>query len=319
MGSIHHANAKTTVRIRKEIQDSEESISTLAAKYNLNPKTIMKWKHAGRACDKTNPRSRSLTETEEQMICEFRKKTLLPLDDVYTSLKDAIPRLTRSNLHRCLVRYGLNRLPDGEGETPKDKKKFKEYPPGFVHVDITEVRTEEGKLYMFVGVDRATRYVYLEVHSSMTAEVSVSFLKNLYADCPFKITKILTDNGAQFTYALLAEHLRPKDKDHPFDAVCKQLGIEHRLTQFRHPWTNGMVEIRNKLIKNHTTRRYHYTSAEELKTHLMSFLLHYNIKRKLRVLNYNSPYDKILEHYDKCPGEFKENPHHKIMGLNTCF
>jgi hypothetical protein len=37
MGSLHHANAKTTVRVCKEIQESKESLSTLAARYNLNP------------------------------------------------------------------------------------------------------------------------------------------------------------------------------------------------------------------------------------------------------------------------------------------
>ena len=72
----------------------------------------------------------------------------------------------------------------------------------------------------------------------MTVEISQSFLKNLIAHCPFKITKVLTDNGVQFTYALLSEHLRPKGKIHPFDAVCENHNIEHGLTQFRHPWTN---------------------------------------------------------------------------------
>ncbi|ETZ07128.1 integrase core domain protein [Holospora obtusa F1] len=62
------------------------------------------------------------------------------------------------------------------------------------------------------------------------------FLRNIIEHYPFKITKIFTDNGSQFTYALLAEHLRPKL--HPFNAICKAHKIEHKLTQFRHPWTN---------------------------------------------------------------------------------
>ena len=45
MGNILHLNAKTTIRIRKEIQESKESVLKLAKKYNLNPKTIQKWKH----------------------------------------------------------------------------------------------------------------------------------------------------------------------------------------------------------------------------------------------------------------------------------
>ena len=84
------------------------------------------------------------------------------------------------------------------------KKRFKDYPIGFIHINITEVRTKEGKCYLFVAIDRATKYVYTELHPTMTVVISTKFLKNLIAHCPFIISEILTDNGAQFTYALLA-------------------------------------------------------------------------------------------------------------------
>jgi hypothetical protein len=77
--------------------------------------------------------------------------------------------------------------------------------------------------------------------------------------------------------------------EHPFDAVCQQLGIGHRTTQFRHPWTNGQVEITNKTIKQATTKQFHYTNASELKTHLMTFLLYYNHQRPLKALSFKNP------------------------------
>lgn len=244
MGSLLHGNAKTTPRIRKEIQESLESAPKLAKRLNLNVKTVLKWKKSDIVEDKRSgpkkPKS-ALSDTQQQVICEFRRVSKLPLDDVYIALKDQIPELSRSNLHRCLKRNGLNVLPKEELAV-REKKKFNDYPIGFVHIDITQVRTKEGKCYLFVAIDRTTKYVYVELHATMTTDVSQSFLKNLIAHCPFKITKILTDNGAQFTYALLAEHMRPKGKKHPFDLICAAHKIEHRLTQFRHPWTNGQVE-----------------------------------------------------------------------------
>ena len=115
MGGIHHANAKTTARIRKEIQDSDETIAQLSERLSLNPKTVLYWKHAGRVTDKKSgpkePRSTVLSEAEEQSICEFRRLTRFSLDDVFVLLRDQIPALTRSNLHRCLKRHNLNRLP----------------------------------------------------------------------------------------------------------------------------------------------------------------------------------------------------------------
>lgn len=80
MGNIHHANAKTTVRIRKEIQESTESIAKLAVRYQLNPKTIIKWLKSLDCNDKKSgaitPRS-SLSDRDQQIICEFRRVTFL--------------------------------------------------------------------------------------------------------------------------------------------------------------------------------------------------------------------------------------------------
>jgi len=77
----------------------------------------------------------------------------LPLDDCLYALQTSIPHLSRSSLHRCLQRHNISRLPDVDGEV-KPRKKFKQYPIGYFHIDIAEVRTEEGKLYLFVAIDQ---------------------------------------------------------------------------------------------------------------------------------------------------------------------
>ncbi|MDR0727882.1 MAG: IS481 family transposase, partial [Puniceicoccales bacterium] len=113
MGYVLHGSAKTTHRIRKEIHDSKESIATLAVRYGVNFKTILKWKHREDVADhKSGPKKvrSSLNEMEQAVVCEFRRVTKLPLDDVFIALRDKIPALTRSNLHRCLQRNGLSRL-----------------------------------------------------------------------------------------------------------------------------------------------------------------------------------------------------------------
>ena len=292
MGNLLHGGAKTTPRIRKEIQNSDKSIAALARQYGINPKTVRYWKNAGTTADKkSGPKTRvsSLTELEQQAICEVRRNLQLSLDDLFIVFKPGIPKLTRSNLHRCLQHHGLSRLPK---EKKVAKKPFKAYPIGYMHVDITELLTDMGKQYLFVAIDRATKYIYIELHQRMTMDNAVQFLRNLQQDCIFNITHILTDNGAQFTYKLLAAHLRP-DKPHPFTALCKTLEIEHRTTQFRHPWTNGQVEITNKIIKQATTKKYHYADFDELKRHLMIFLLYYNYQRPLKSLKLKTPWQLV--------------------------
>ena len=91
------------------------------------------------------------------MVFAFRRHTLLPLDDCLYALQPTIPHLTRSSLHRCLQRHGISRLPDMDGDKPM-KQRFKRYPIGFFHIDIAELRTAEGKLYLFEVIDRTSKF-----------------------------------------------------------------------------------------------------------------------------------------------------------------
>ena len=51
----------------------------------------------------------------------------------------------------------ISRLPDIAGDKPT-RLKFKRYPIGFFHIDIAEIQTVEGKLYLFVGIDRTSKF-----------------------------------------------------------------------------------------------------------------------------------------------------------------
>ncbi|GFD66721.1 hypothetical protein ksw1_26980 [Staphylococcus aureus] len=137
MGSVLHGSARTTPRIRAELQASKASTRSLAAEYGLNPKTVRKWRGRTTTVDEpmgpTAPKSTVLTPAEEVIVVAFRQKTLLPLDDVLGCLRQTIPNLSRSALHRCLQRHGISRLP-GE-ETAEKRKRFKTYEIGYVHID----------------------------------------------------------------------------------------------------------------------------------------------------------------------------------------
>src|SRR5262245_34435019 len=142
MGQLLYGSARMTAAVRRATQQSQESIAKLAKRYDLNPKTVAKWKKRSHVEDvpmgPKQPRSTVLSTEEEALIVAFRKHTLLPLDDCLYALQETIPYLTRSALHRCLKRHGINRLPNMESDKPA-KKKFKPYPLGYVPIDIAEV------------------------------------------------------------------------------------------------------------------------------------------------------------------------------------
>ena len=109
----------------------------------------------------------------------LRRHTLLPLDDCRYALPATIPHLTRSAFHRLLQRHGISRLPEVDGDKP-GKQDFKTYPVGFFHIEIAEVRTEEGKLHLFVAVDRLSKLVFTQLHATADRPTACGFLE---ADC----------------------------------------------------------------------------------------------------------------------------------------
>jgi len=321
MGQVLHGSATTTHAIRTAIQRSQASAAELSQTYGINPKTVLKWKQ--RACvedRKTGPKrphSTVLSIEEEAVIVAFRRHTLLPLDDCLYSLQPTIPHLTRSSLHRCLQRHGISRLPDVTGDKPP-KKKFKRYPIGYFHIDIAEVQTKEGKLHLYVAIDRTSKFAFVQLVDKANRKTASAFLEALVAAVPYKINIVLTDNGIQFTFP-------PRYKDgptarymtHMFDMRCHENGIEHRLTKIKHPWTNGQVERMNRTIKEATVKRFHYEDHNQLRTHLTDFINAYNYARRLKTLKGLTPYEYICKIWTKEPERFILNPTHQMPGLNT--
>src|SRR5215213_9819844 len=201
MGQVLHGSATTTKAVRRAIQVRQESVRALARRYGVSPTTVQKWRKRQTVADARmgpkQPRSTVLSIDEEAVIVAFRRHTLLPLDDCLSARQPTIPHLTRSSLPRCLQRHGIARLPDTDGDKPK-RSRFKADPIGFFHIDIAEVHTEEGRLSLFVAVDRTSKFAFAELHETATRRVAGDFLRHLIAAVPDRVHTVLTDNGTQF-------------------------------------------------------------------------------------------------------------------------
>src|SRR4029077_6382433 len=299
MGQILHGRATTTHAVRAAIQRSKAPLKELAAQYGLNHKTVAKWRKRAFVNDvpmgPKAPRSTVLSPEEEAIVVAFRKHTLLPLDDCLYALQATIPNLTRSSLHRCLKRHGISRLPEIAGDKVS-KKPFKRYPIGYFHIDIAEVRTGEGKLYLFVAIDRTSKFAFAQLHPTANVKTAANFLAALIKAVPYRIHTVLTDNGIQF-----GDSIRHRSgptaryRMHMFDRVCREHEIEHRFTKPNHPWTNGQAERMNRSLKEATIKRYHYETHRQLKEHLAAFLDAYNFAKRLKTLRGLTPYEAICK------------------------
>ena len=306
-----HKNATTTPAIRAEIQKATGSDYALAEQYRVGRDTIRRWRKRDSVQDASHTPHRlqtTLNVGQEELVIYLRTQLLLPLDDLLAVVREFIePAMSRSALDRLLRRRGHNRLPVPDKPT-NTTQPFKAYMPGYVHVDVKylpQMADETARRYVFVAIDRATRWVFIAIKSHKTAAAARSFLNAVAKAAPFKIQTLLTDNGKEFTDRLFGSRAKEASGAHEFDTLCEALGIEHRLTRPRTPKTNGMVERFNGRLEQ-VLRSHHFHSGEDLEQTLLRYVWLYNQHLPQKALNHETPVQALKRWQRSDPGLFSK-------------
>jgi transposase-like protein len=304
-----HAKARTTPAIRAEIQESTNTVAELAKRFGVCENTIRKWKSRSSTEDKSHTRHRlgqSTSPEEEALILGLRNDVALGLDDILEVMHRCVnPKLSRSAIYRCLKRYGVSACPSVPAEK-ETHQPFEETPFGFVHIDLKELTRLQGqKQYVFVAIERQTRFVYVEVIDTKKATTIRECLLRFLDSFPYVHT-ILTDNGSEFTdRGAVSKKNKPHDKpsgEHVFDVLCRERGIEHRLTRPYRPQTNGMVERFNRRLSE-ALRRYpitqkhrnRFSCKEDRVAYIKDFVYAYN-RTRLKCIGYKAPLEHLHNH-----------------------
>lgn len=91
------------------------------------------------------------------------------------------------------------------------------------------MRTEEGRQYLFVAIDRTSKVAFAELHPRATRMVAADFLRRVLDKLPYKVHTVLADNGVQLT--LQPHQWFPGGRI--FARICRAFGVEHCLTNRR--------------------------------------------------------------------------------------
>src|SRR3712207_2969196 len=291
-----HPRARTTPAVRAEIARSCEPSGVLAQRYGVSTETIRKWRKRGPAdCQDHSSRPHKLpwkaTEEERAIVCALRRATGFPLDDLTFVVTHFLPHLNRDAVYRILKAEGLNRLPPAD-RTRKPHGTFKEYELGFVHLDVKhlpKLRDRDGvtcKRYLYVAIDRCSRWVHLAVKDDETQASAVTFLKEAVRAMPFQVTHVLTDRGSCFTADA-------------FERACRKLRVEHRTTRPYTPRTNGMAERFNGRVQREVLGITIH-SHRDLEVLLHGFNHAFNARRQ-RVLGGVSPDEAVQRRLEAEP------------------
>jgi len=310
-----HSQATTTPKVRAAIQASAEPASALAERFGTTEQTVYKWKHRDSVHDRSHTPHRlqtTLTPAQEAVAVVLRKTLLVSLDDLLAVVREFLnPEVSRSGLDRCLRRHGVGNLRDLQAKAPRPvHKTFKAYEPGYLHIDVKylpQMAEETSRRYLFVAIDRATRWVFIRVFKSKTAANARRFLRDLERACPIRIRTILTDNGKEFTDRLFGLRKRPATGKHEFDLLCADLCIEHRLAPPAHPQTNGMVERFNGRIED-VLQSHRFHSGEDMETTLHRYVLLYNQQLPQSALGSRTPMKTMKDWHQSHPQLFVKSP-----------
>ncbi|MDP2260314.1 MAG: DDE-type integrase/transposase/recombinase [Caulobacter sp.] len=315
-----HANAATTPKTRAYIQGSALSVAELVRELGVSEGTVRRWKTRRDVSDRSS-RPHALATgfsfEEEEIAVGLRTDLGLSLDDLLEVMRRCLrPDISRSALHRCLKRRGVSgkaRASEPPAQT------FDPTPFGYVHVDLKHLpRLERRPAYVFVAIERTTRFVHAEIIQERSGQTVAGCLRRFLQAFGYPVHTVLTDNGSEFTDRFGDARWRTRDKgtgNHPFDRVCQDHAIKHRLTKPYRPQTNGMVERFNRrladAIRGHTPSganggKNRFADTAQRDTFILTFVKDYN-RTRLRCLGHKAPAEVL----DNLPG------HNTFAGIHA--
>ncbi|MCO7230941.1 MULTISPECIES: DDE-type integrase/transposase/recombinase [unclassified Cobetia] len=303
-----HKQATTTPEI---LADTQIAPAGMSKKYHtrqlgVSVSSTQRWRHRDDVLNRPKTRHNllpTLTSEQEEIVIAARALLRLGLDDLLVVARESLNlNLSRSALQRMLKRRDvptlaqLARQDAEQNEKPKHRP-FMDYEPGYVHIDIKHLSQRldgDQKRYLYIAIDRATRWVYLEVRSSQSTKEARVFMRCVEERAPFTIQAVLTDNGKSFiNYFTVGGDRKPRGH-HLFGQECQSHGIEHRLIKPRSAQTNEMVKHFNGRISD-VLQILRNNSREDLEQTLERYYWLYNHHIPQKSLHHRTPVEVMKE------------------------
>lgn len=233
----------------------KHTVTEASIRFKISRKTIYKWKNRyDGTLESLEDRShrphnspKAHSEKELKLIRRLAKKhNWTDLILIYQELKE------RYNYQRS---YGGLKQVIAKMKKNKAKKKNKRKPKPYkraayigqkVQIDVkfvpSECITDGKKYYEYIAVDECSRWAYRQMYDEHSTYSSYKFLLELIKAAPFQIREIQTDNGTEFTKALLSKN----PEKTIFEQELEKLGIIYHRIRVATPRHNGKVERQNR-------------------------------------------------------------------------
>jgi hypothetical protein len=209
-------------------------------------------------------------------------------------------------------------LPKEEDERPAPKP-FKDYEPGFIHVDVKylpQMPDETERQYLFAAIDRASRWVYVELLGDKSASFGCPRLPETLDRSRSVHHHACPDRQRQGIYrSLLCDRRTPAERRTPLRPDLYPPWHRSLPHQAQTPQTNGMVERFNGRISE-VLATHRFDSSKSLKDTILRYARLYNHSIPQRALGHISPIQALKDWQQKRPALFKKHVYN-LTGLDS--
>ena len=275
---------------------AKNGVTAASIRYRVCRKAIYDWKkrYDGRwqsLIDRSHrPHSHPRQQTAEEyaMIERYYRRTKDKMM-LWDKLRENGYTRCYNSLLRAIKRLKLEVTPEKrKGYKPKPYKRA-EYPGQKVQIDVKFVPAycvvNGQKYYQYTAVDECTRFCFREMYDEHSTYSSLDFLKKLIEKFPFPIIEVQTDNGTEWTNALLVKKSTHKTL---FEEYLEECGIKYHRIQVATPRHNGKVERQHRLDEQRFYSKMRMFSLEDGRKQLAKYnKISNNISKSC--LKYRSP------------------------------
>ena len=274
----------------------KRGVTAASIRYRVCRKAIYDWKkrYDGRwqsLIDRSHrPHSHPRQQTAEEyaLIERYYRRTKDKIM-LWDKLRENGYTRCYNSLLRAIKRLKLEETPEKrKGYKPKPYQRA-EYPGQKVQIDVKFVPVycvaNGHKYYQYTAVDECTRLCFREMYDEHSTYSSLDFLKKLIEKFPFPIREVQTDNGTEWTNALLVKKSTHKTL---FEEYLEECGIKYHRIQVATPRHNGKVERQHRLDEQRFYSKMRMFSLEDGRKQLAKYnRISNNISKSC--LKYRSP------------------------------
>ena len=274
-------------------------------RYKTSRKTIIKWKNRydgtivslkdHSRSPKTSPKSHSQEEIKKvrRWLKKFNWKDLIY---AYQELKKRGYNRSYGGFKRL-----ARRLCEEKPKKQKPKRKSKPYtracyPGQKMQIDVKHVPSkcvmDAKKYYQFTAKDECSRWTYRQMYEDKSSYSAKLFLEELIKAAPFPIRMVQTDNGTEFTNALLVVKSKHKTL---FEEALNDMDILYKRIQIATPRHNGKVERQHRTDTMRFYNNLKFLNLSEGRAKMLKYQLLSN-DIIMTCLGMQSP-NQILEKY----------------------